>query len=409
MPEGLRLRALLPGGDRLAEIPAPVGPSPSSPLRPHGDTVGHVVRGRREHGAPSIGRLDNLRVHGGSGFQSISARSAWGAADRRRGPLPAATGAGRLAAEPFCPDSGGMTLGASLPTGDLVRLRADGALAYPLPLRRPVTGRVLPHRDRRFLYLLGRHSGARGLVAVLMAARAYVGPREEESRARAAADRPVAGLYDDTIDRAPPATVRKIVLHILAGTATHGRAIPAGGFRFGGSTSARHPRSRSPARAGARCCSASSFPLAPKTERYHGSTSALPRDSSHPPPPSVRGWITLARPALRCWSRVARAFDLSASTRGQYFPTGTNCPRARRRRVTASRRPGAALVSPETFALPLLEPSRSIGSGPAAPSLHAPSAQARPAAGGTRRLVSIVFLRGPPNRLPEIRPGRPRQ
>ncbi|HKV12979.1 MAG TPA: amino acid adenylation domain-containing protein, partial [Thermoanaerobaculia bacterium] len=426
MPEGLRLRALLTGGDRLQKSPRPG--LPFDVVNHYGPTESTVVTtwavvepGSPE--APSIGRpMDNLRVHvvdrdlrlvppgvpgelvvGGAGLS----RGYWRRPD--------------LAAERFVPDPLGDEPGARLYcTGDLVRFRADGSLAFLGRLDDQVKVRGFRIETGEIETVLGRHAEVREAVVAVREGRlvAYVVPREEEIAAPEA-DEQVAqwqALYDETYDRsAVSATVAEDPAFNIHGwnSSYTGEPIPAEEMRFWVESTVERILDLEPRRVLEIGCGSGLllFRVAPETERYHGidfSPSALGFVSKHL---EGRGWdhVSLARGLADDWSRVEPgAFDLVViNSVSQYFPHADYLARVLEGAVRTVAPGGGAVFAGDLRSLPLLEAFHaSIELENAAPSLPVSELRGRVRRRGEDEeelVIDPAFFEALKKRLPEIR------
>ena len=425
MPEGLRLRALLTGGDRLQKAPRPG--LPFAVVNHYGPTESTVVTtwavaepGSAE--APSIGRpMDNLRVH---------------VVDRDFNPAPPGVpgelligGAGLsrgywrrpdLAAERFVPDPIGSEPGARLyRTGDLVRFRADGALAFLGRIDDQVKVRGFRIETGEVETVLGRHTEVREAVVAVREGRlvAYVVPREEEIAAPEA-DEQIAqwqALYDETYDRsAVSAEDPAFNIHGWNSSYT-GEPIPAEEMRFWVESTVERILDLEPRRVLEIGCGSGLllFRVAPEAERYHGidfSPSALGFISKHL---QGRGWdhVSLARGLADDWSRVEPgAFDLVIiNSVAQYFPHADYLARVLEGavRTVAAAPGGGAVFAGDLRSLPLLEAFHaSIELENAAPSLPVSELRGRVRRRGEDEeelVIDPAFFEALRKCLPEIR------
>ncbi|HSF40712.1 MAG TPA: amino acid adenylation domain-containing protein, partial [Thermoanaerobaculia bacterium] len=428
VPEGLQLRALLTGGDRLQKSPRPG--LPFAVVNHYGPTESTVVTtwAAAEPGsaeAPSIGRpMDNLRVH---------------VVDRDFNPAPPGVpgelvigGAGLsrgywrrpdLAAERFVPDPFGDEPGERLyRTGDLVRFRADGTLAFLGRIDDQVKVRGFRIETGEIETVLGRHSEVREAVVAVREGRlvAYVVPREEEI-ATPEADEQVAqwqALYDETYDRsAVSATVAEDPAFNIHGwnSSYTGEPIPAEEMRFWVESTVARILDLSPRRVLEIGCGSGLllFRVAPETERYHGidfSPSALGFVSKHL---QGRGWdhVSLARGLADDWSRVEPgAFDLVViNSVAQYFPNADYLARVLEGavRTVAAAPGGGSVFAGDLRSLPLLEAFHaSIELDHAAPSLPVSELRGRVRRRGEDEeelVIDPAFFEALRKRLPEIR------
>ncbi|HEX6861717.1 MAG TPA: amino acid adenylation domain-containing protein, partial [Thermoanaerobaculia bacterium] len=424
-PEGLRLRALHVGGDRLQRSPRPG--LPLAVVNLYGPTESTVVTtwavaepGSAE--APSIGRpMDNLRVYG---------------VDRDLQPVPPGVpgelvigGAGLsrgywrrpdLAAERFVPDPLGGEPGARLyRTGDLVRFRTDGAIAFLGRLDDQVKVRGFRIETGEIETVLGRHAEVREAVVAVREGRlvAYVVPREEEIAAPEA-DEQVAqwqALYDETYDRsAVSATVAEDPAFNIHGwnSSYTGEPIPAEEMRFWVESTVARILALEPRRVLEIGCGSGLllFRVAPETERYHGidfSPSALGFVSKHL---QGRGWdhVSLARGLADDWSRVEPgAFDLVViNSVAQYFPHADYLARVLEGAVRTVAPGGGAVFAGDLRSLPLLEAFHaSIELDHAAPSLPVSELRGRVRRRGEDEeelVIAPAFFEALRKRLPEI-------